>query len=157
MLGLAMNYAIFPGANDLGNIQACGIPTIQFINFTINGTAYAFHYPADSIFQYNSSTGLPDQQLINAVSGTNPNLSVNIRYSNLGIGINTSQELTRFITSFVDNLQVSEIHNPIFINITEYGAIGQFISGNFSGVVTGTYTVNTDYNVTCNFRVRRRT
>jgi hypothetical protein len=41
------------------------------------------------------------------------------------------------------------------VNITEYGAVGQFISGNFTGTLTGAAPTNTPYNIVCSFRVRR--
>jgi hypothetical protein len=48
------------------------------------------------------------------------------------------------------------ITTPIFVNITEYGAVGQFIAGNFTGAFRGGGPANTVYNVTYSFRIRRR-
>ena len=45
-------------------------------------------------------------------------------------------------------------NNPVKVNITEYGAIGQYVSGNFSGVLID-ITTNILYNVSCNFRIKR--
>ena len=45
--------------------------------------------------------------------------------------------------------------NPITVNFTEYGNIGQYIAGSFSGTIKSTPS-NIIKTVTCSFRVKRR-
>lgn len=137
------------GANAVGNIQACGITTQQFINYTINGTNYSFTSPADTFFYSNN------QQTSINISGyrITPASNLNFKMSATGIMVGSSQNLQFFEPSQVpDSLRIL---TPILVSITEYGAIGQFVSGNFTGTITGSPPANTPYIVTCNFRVRR--
>jgi len=45
-------YSLHPGNNVIPNIQACGVNTQQFINYTVNGIAYSFAAPADSVVSF---------------------------------------------------------------------------------------------------------
>ncbi|MGF2411338.1 hypothetical protein [Ferruginibacter sp.] len=45
---------------------------------------------------------------------------------------------------------------PIMVNITEYGAIGAYISGNFSCLLTDPPPTNTNFTITCSFRIKRK-
>jgi hypothetical protein len=73
--------------------------------------------------------------------------------TNAGIGVGSSQTLQNFFASQI--LDSIHITTPILVNITEYGAVGQFTAGNFTGIFTGASPANTQYNVSCNFRLRR--
>ena len=57
-------------------------------------------------------------------------------------------------TSHAGNDSTS-IRTPINVQITEYGSVGQFIAGNFSGALFGGAPTNTVYNTSCTFRIRR--
>ncbi|MEP7164950.1 MAG: hypothetical protein ABI741_09650 [Ferruginibacter sp.] len=147
----AVTYPIVPGMNTIGNIQACGISTQQFLTYTINtGSQVSFTYPADSI-QHNGwgQNILAYIQAYTNSSGNNAFLS----FDNAGITTGSMQPLRSFkCFSITDSLTIP---NPVNINITEYGATGEFISGNFSGVLTAYLPPNTPYNISCSFRVRR--
>jgi hypothetical protein len=45
--------------------------------------------------------------------------------------------------------------NPITVYYTEFGNIGQYIAGSFSGTIKSTAN-NNIYNVTCSFRMKRK-
>jgi hypothetical protein len=145
-----VNYVVNAGTNTVGNIQACGITTQQFINYTINGTAYSFTAPADTFFYSNNNQS---SLYLSGSTLTPPTSVVNISMNNAGLGMGSSQTLQLF-----DPSQITDtfgITIPILVNITEYGAIGQFAAGSFTGVFTGASPANIQYNVTCNFRLRR--
>ncbi len=137
------------GANSVANIQACGITTQQFINYSVNGTNYTFTSPADTFFYSNnnqSSISLRSYRI------TPPSI-VSFSVNNTGIAVGSSQNLQSFLPSQIPDS--FRILTPILVNITEYGAIGQFAGGSFTGTLTGAAPANTAYNVTCNFRLRR--
>lgn len=145
-----VTYIVNAGANNVANIQACGIATQQFITYTINGATYAFTAPADTLWYSNNN------QTSISISGyklTSPTANINFRFSNAAIAVGSSQALQFFSPSQISD--TFRITTPIQVNITEYGAVGQFAAGNFTGVFTGASPANTQYNVTCNFRVRR--
>jgi hypothetical protein len=143
-------YPIVAGANAIPTIQACGVSIQQFVNFTINTTPYNYTAPSDSLVL--SGGGTNTDYIIFAGNNVNSNFGT-MRFTRTGIAQGSVQNLISFTP-----IQIpanSTINTPIGVNITEYGAIGQYVAGNFSGVITGPAPANTVYNVTCNFRVRR--
>ncbi len=144
------SYVVNSGTNTVGNIQACGVTTQQFVNYTINGTSYSFTAPVDSIFMApgngNSFITIEGNRI------GSPNNYASLFFDGQGIALNSSQPFSIFRST-----ELNQTPNPlpIFVNITEYGAIGEYISGNFTGTFIETLPPNTSYNVTCSFRVRR--
>ncbi len=141
------------GANSIPAIQACGLTTQQFFNISINGTSTNYTAPADSLdhFQQWNGTNFPG----NTVSAmkSSPFSSTSVNFTNTGIGVGSNQALQYLYTSLVtDSLRAA---GTINVNITEYGAIGQFMSGSFSGSFTGNPPANTPYTISASFRVRR--
>jgi hypothetical protein len=143
-------YPIVAGTNIIPTIQACGVSIQQFVNFTINTTPYNYTSPADSLVLYGGGTNT--DYII--VAGNNPNLNAStIRFVKTGIAQGSSQSLISFTPNQIPvNATIS---SPIAVNITEYGAIGQYVAGNFLGVLTSPAPASTVYNITCNFRIRR--
>lgn len=146
------SFTIVPGSNNIGNLQACGIATAQFLNITINGTPTSFTAPVDSLAYSNSN------QTTSAIrayhpTGTGTVNSVDVIFSNTALGVGSSQAMIEFMTNLIPG--ATTITPGTVVNITEYGAIGEFISGNFTTTATGVAPPNTTYNITCNFRIRR--
>ncbi len=147
------------GANAAGNLSACGITIEQFIEYSINGTPYSFVYPTDSLMQHiNDTQVVPPLMYINANTTINTGGTLT-RYASIafpfsGIGPGSVHQLKNFFCTEIRDS--TRILSPINVNITEYGAVGQFVAGNFTGTFTGAAPANTAYNVVCNFRVRRR-
>jgi hypothetical protein len=136
------------GTNTVGNIQACNITTQQYVNYTINSIPYSFTSPTDAFtYANNARLDLYCSNQIQPVSGAS------ISMSNAGLAAGSTQNLVSFVPNQVAD--TFRILTPIPVNITEYGAVGQFAAGNFTGVFTGASPANTQYNVTCNFRLRR--
>lgn len=136
------------GINTVGNIQACNTTTQQYVNYTINAIPYSFTSPAD-VFNYSNNVRLD----LYSSSQTLPTSGAIINMSNAGLAIGSTQDLLGFVpTQVADTFRIL---TPIPVHITEYGAVGQFTTGNFTGVFTGAAPANTQYNVTCNFRLRR--
>ena len=143
-----LNHTLVIGPNVLGNLQACGTTTQEFITYSIDGgtTSSTLTMPADSV--YHSGNGSTIQSSIYGYSPGNPNNQVNFSFSNTGIGVGTTQSLLSFYT-----IATGQGTTTGTITITEYGAVGQFISGNITGTVIN--STPTTYNIVCTFRVRR--
>jgi hypothetical protein len=150
-------FTINNGINNVPGIQACGTTTQQFFNYTINGASYTITAPTDTIFSFpNPQTNPPRievhaQRRTPSVPPTYNNISIG--FTSNGIATGSTQNMTLFYTSNISDS--TNITSPIPLNITEYGNIGQFISGNFTGAVTGGLPTSTVYNITGSFRVRR--
>jgi hypothetical protein len=77
-----------------------------------------------------------------------------LQISEANISAGSTQQLMNFNTSHIGNDSTS-ITTPINVQITEYGSVGQFIAGNFSGAFIGAAPTSTVYNTSCTFRIRR--
>ncbi len=143
-------YPINPGNNAIPTIQACGISTLQFVHLTVNGNPQNYNVPPDTISMYqpnNTSIGVFYMPVPYIMFG-------NFSFTQAGIGVGSTQTLVNFaLPQVIANLTIN--NPPVNVSITEYGAIGQYVAGNFSGSFTGPPPTNTQYNITCSFRVRR--
>ena len=139
------------GVNNVPTIAACGINTLQFVNYSVNGTSINLTAPTDSVYYFNGSGG-NNSAVVGGFTMSN-STDIDMSFSSIGLGLNSSQNLQSFSATQIND--TSAITTPILVNITEYGAVGQFIAGNLTGSLTGPPPANTIYNITCNFRVRR--
>ena len=147
----SLTMTLTSGANSIGNLQACGISNQEFITYSINGgTAIQFSTPADTLVQETWNTGS-----VYAISGSRhgTNLFVNATFNGSGIAVGSAQNLESFNSSEIT--QQTTISNPVSVNITEYGTVGEFIAGNFTGTIVTVTAPATTYTIVCSFRLRR--
>lgn len=112
-----------------------------------------FTSPADSIGQSGNGTTLQSYIFGNNYNTPPTNNYIEFGYNNAGIGVGTSQNLTAFSASAI--VDQTTIPTPIGVIITEYGAVGDYIAGHFTGTIVGSAPANTPYVINCSFRVRR--
>ena len=148
------NTLLTEGPNPMGTIIACNVSTLQFINYSIDGANYSYTMPGDSVYQYAKPQNTPQTIFVNAFNAnSNSSQAVSLMLLQTGIGVNSSQNLFSFTCPQLNN--IASLPTPIAVKITEYGTIGQFMAGNFSGTFKGPAPGNISYLVTGNFRVRR--
>ncbi len=143
------NYTLVTGSNNIGVLQACGTSSSEFINYSIDGTPHNLVSPPDTVSQ-SVGGGSTNSYIGGSQSGVQH--YVYFSYDNTGIGVGTSQTLNSFSSTYLPSQAF--ISPPASVNITEYGPIGQFISGNFTCTLTSS-SPSATYTITCNFRVRR--
>ena len=136
------------------------LSTEEFIKYNINGTNYSFIKPADTISSANvlNNPQPPPTTLVYANRIPNSNSDyTNIQFERTGV-IQGSTPLLSFFatqqTGFYPTVTTSV--SPIRIVITEYGSVGEYIAGNFTGLFIGPPPNNNQYNITCTFRVKRK-
>ena len=140
------------GIVNTGAISACGVSSVSFINYSIDGTNYSLSSatPGDSITNYGSGIS-GTNQTATGVSGfrmSQPNTKISFATQGAAVGIFTLQYL------LVNQYDSITLVAPFNINITTYGAPGQFIEGNFTGQIREILNNNL-HNVSATFRVRR--
>ncbi|MEO6670105.1 MAG: hypothetical protein ABIN36_11555 [Ferruginibacter sp.] len=148
-------YTLTAGANTIGNLQACGVTTTEFIHFSVDGglTFQDVTSPGDSLYQSGNGTSTMSYIGGSNDGGPAPLIFVNFSYENAGIIAGSVQNLLSFNSSGINDQPT--VTTPIGVNITEYGAVGGYIAGNFTGTITGSAPTNTPYPIVCSFRVRR--
>ena len=121
----------------------------EYINYTINGVPYSYTVPQDNF------TCIVDNQAMFFIFGFNTSVPDTVRM--LVIGRNTgTMNLNGFIVPQFINDPISSILPPRSVTTSEYPlAVGEYLAGNFSLIFVGQPPTNINYNVTCNFRVRR--
>jgi hypothetical protein len=151
-----LNFTINTGNNTVPNLQACGTTTEQFINLNINGTDYNYSSPVDSFSFFINTQTNPVSIWLSGRQGSGSTIfnQTYLQISEANISAGSTQQLMNFNTSHVGNDSTS-ITSPINVQITEYGTVGQFIAGNFSGALVGSAPTSTIYNTSCTFRIRR--
>ena len=148
---LPSSYILNAGNNTIPNIQVCGTMAPEFIYYTINGTPHYYQTPL-LVFQHTQAT--ISSIICDLLIGHDPPYIIPAcriaipHPATLPIASTTLVEFTLF-----GGGQTS-IPNPITVQITEYGNVGQYIAGNFTGIVR-TVPANTLTNVTCSFRIKR--
>lgn len=129
----------------------------EFIIYTINNQTYSIKTPEDSVINYFlPRTSTPAMQIFAIDRNSTSSDSLNIYFSQPGIARNSTQELFGFYSVHFDGLNVNIPNGTaIRVHITEFGSIGQFMAGNFSGNLIGPSPAQKLYQVICSFRVRR--
>jgi hypothetical protein len=116
------------GNANAGQLTACGTTTDQFVNYTLNGVNYAFTSPNDS-FSWFKIDSISFQSNYLRTMNANQTSYLSIYYYG---GTTTG--------SFTGDLGIENGSNKyegtgVSIVITQYGNIGQFITGTFAGNV----------------------
>ena len=135
-------------------LTACGLTTNEYLNYNINGVDYNVDVTPNYFFQ---------QQLLGTTTtnlgGINSLDSVHLTMDYANIGVGTSQQLYSFASSHIISGPNSTFAFSPTVNVTisEFGNIGQFISGSFPQTVMTVTTgsvINT-YTISGSFRIRR--
>lgn len=152
---------LVPGANNLGQLVACGTSTLGMITYTVGETTFTIEEPTDTLAAFAGTGGTPN--LINFVqfvvlSGerTHQQMSFQmVQDPQKGIDYAVSDV---FAAGFPTGRAYWPV--PVVVNITEHGSVGGFIAGSFASKMIG-LDAEADptgevYDFTCSFRVRRR-
>jgi hypothetical protein len=147
--GNAVTIAVAATTVNTGQLTACGTSLSQFINFTLNGVGYNYSVPPDSLVAYrydqNQQTSIYSTRLPTSAAGY-------FQFSFTGAAATGSYPI--YDVSLRENGGIYNRSGNFNVNITEYGAVGGFIAGSFTGNVKDTATASTR-SITCTFRVKR--
>lgn len=146
------SFNIVTGNNNVGTLTACGQSVAEFVNYTYDGVTRALTAPAYSMYQQISPNTGNNHFIQIAPAGTQA-YNIYFSFTNLNSAVGVTQNLVDFVVP--ENLDSAIITTPVLVNITEYGNVGQYIAGNFTGSLTGAAPGNVIHNITCNFRIKR--
>ena len=154
---LPISYVINnSGINNIPIINACMVSIQQFLNYTVDGVSNSYISPQDSITHAigTSSSIWTHFMQLDRIPSTPLSASF-ISFDTVGIGLGSMQVLRRFNVTPYSLSNFS--NNSLLVSITEYGPNpGQYIAGNFSGILTSAVNPFPQYNVSFSFRFKRR-
>jgi len=141
-------YTLKAGDNSINSLIACGLSTKEFVHYIIDGIPGAFDTPADTIWQppsnYFHTVGRRKLPVVENFSAT---------FDTVGIHLGSAQKLIGCSGTLLPGPSI--VPSPVMVHITEFGKIGEFVSGNFSGNIQYVNLPNTIFHVDFNFRVKR--
>lgn len=157
---LSLFAVVFYSCNKSNTDSSKTLSTEEFIKYNVNGADYNFTMPADSLIANglveNPNFDDPNRVFANRIPGSATDFS-RIDYERAGTSQGGMQTLKLFYTNQTGLYPYTTTSaNPVLVTITEYGNVGEYIAGNFSGLFVGPAPGNTQYNVICSFRVKRR-
>jgi hypothetical protein len=149
------------GANNLGQLVACGTSTLGMITYTVGENTFTIEEPADTLAAFAGTGGTPNP--INFVqfvvlSGDKNHQQMSFQMTQ-DPQKGTDYAVTDvFATGFPSGRAYWPV--PVVVNITEHGHVGGFIAGSFASKMIGLDSLASPtgvvYDFTCSFRVRRR-
>lgn len=156
---VTVNHIIVSGNNQVTGIKVCGQTqnTEQFITYTLNSNgpfSFSSSNVRDSLYHTSDTSGTIVGAFRRDSLNTQTTNFVRITFSTAGIALGSNQNLKNL---YGDGIFVpSSIPTPIKVVITEYGAVGEYISGNFSGQIIAQLGVPVSMNAVGSFRVKRK-
>jgi hypothetical protein len=139
---------IAPGTTNIGTINACGISTVQFIDYSIDGQSVSL-VQADSLGS-NSGGVTTGVISIHGMNGAGNSIYFSVNNNNT-TGTFPLLGMSAKIGS--NNYQFSSTQtSPVNVVIT--GGLNNYIEGSFTGSITDANNIS--HPVQCNFRVRRQ-
>ncbi len=138
------------GAINTGVLNACGISTNSYINYTLDGTDFSINTgnAGDSIRTTGSAGTNQNFTSIYAFKTSQPNEKIIWRTAGAAVGTFPLHEF------LVNQYSSITLVTPFNISFTSYGVPGQFIEGNFTGQFREVANNNL-HSISASFRVRR--
>ena len=148
----AQTVTLAAGTNNLGALSACGINSLGSVSYTIDGITRTITEPAETLSAYYTPNGggVTTIFTVPPVSGS-PDFTFQFGG---GVGVGNGHTVSDIWS--VGYFSGRAYAQPaLVVNITEYGDVGGFISGSFSGSVVD-FTNGSPHNISYNFRVKRK-
>ncbi|HEX6334564.1 MAG TPA: hypothetical protein VFZ78_10080, partial [Flavisolibacter sp.] len=150
--GAAVTGTISVPTTNVGNVQACGISSLQYINYTFDGTSYSITNPAtDSLMAFTGA--LQGTTLLQTlISGFSSGANIAFRFNHPTPAAGTYQ----MTMLQVNNTMAGNSTTPLTptVVVTNYpAAVGDYYEGTFSGTYVDNQAVT--HVISGNFRLRK--
>ncbi len=134
------------GINNIGSLEACTAPGAENIHIEFTGTTSPITYTLPQYLFGGNFYFANDSTSLNVIDLLNGNQQV-LQFSFTGPAAPGTYPLSN--NSIILDGQTITYYAPISVTVTNYGLVGQFITGNFGGLA------NIGENVFINFTVQR--
>lgn len=155
--GTAASFPVTSPVTNVGNVNACGTSSSEFLNYVLDGTAYSIIPPGDSLTAYTQPLQ-GSTLLTTSIGGSKNSFATYFDFRfNSASATPGSYPMTWMQSSSPTMPPNAGISNPgINVNITNFPTVaGQFYEGNFSGsyvdAQSATHTLSGSFRVRKNF------
>ncbi|MGG9960498.1 hypothetical protein [Ferruginibacter sp. SUN106] len=149
----SLNITLAAGVNNVGDIKACGISAAEFFYYNEDGISHLLTMPQDSI-SLGGTIGTPEGWIW-AYERVISNTHIMLNFDNHNPTLNSYQYISNYYSGTIVNARPLS-PGTTTLHITEFGPVGQFIAGNFSGVFFETANPNIQHTISASFRTRRK-
>lgn len=151
--GSTTNVNVTTPVTDAGTLNACGISTVQYINYTLDGTNFSLTSAAsDSLLAYTSTPGIVLPVKMWIMGSHNPD-----KYVSLTFGTNTAPGTYPMNGKmYINDYNRIGVIEPFNVIVTSYPqTAGGYFEGSFSGQFKDTANLSVVHNINATFRIAR--
>lgn len=152
----SMTY-LNPGKYTLPTFEVCNLPTLEYMNYTVDSVEYAYrsfnvgdNFTQD-IYFLNPPSGLSRDVIHIFGGGANTGLNLTFDKADIRVG-KTNYIYSMFFSPSYNSSYIEPISQ---VTITEYGNIGEYISGSFIATAREDPPSSIKHLINGNFRVKR--
>ena len=149
VFGDAVTLPVTSGTVDAGTLEACNGVATEFLRFKIDGTDYDFYTPIDSINFYAEDT----LHMISVSRRSGDQTYLQVQWSGMAT-TGTKSSMTIAFQSASDGAYFTP-QAGFVPTITEYGPVGGFVAGNYTGTASGDSS-GTSRSIQLSFKIKRR-
>jgi hypothetical protein len=151
--GTVSGITIVSPITNAGNIMACGTSSLQYINYTLNGTNYSItSIASDSLYMFTSQQGAVPYVTTAGAWNSATNASINFAFTSpMAPGVYPMDRLS------VNGFQNQFLIQPFNIAVTNFPTVpGGFYEGSFSGQFRDPQVTTPVHTISGTFRMRRQ-
>jgi hypothetical protein len=149
--GSASRFSVTTGTQNLGQLSACGVSTIQSINLSLGSIAYTLTVAPDSIAYFAQGTTMNVDAMSNAGENPYKRISFNIQ----GVTGTGSYSCPLFdLEVGSEDFMAPAGSPPVQITIASYGPVNGYITGSLSGTLADTVS-KINYPLSGSFNILR--
>jgi hypothetical protein len=142
-----VRVSVSTGTSHTVSLKACGTTVSEFFKFNLDGANYTSVRPGDSLNCYRN----------NSITYVETSTIGNLGWQDFAFKFDGPAATGRY---YIKSSSISVegqryfMQDSIFVNVTEYGVKGAYVSGNFSGNLKRD-SLNRLYPISGNFRIKR--
>ncbi len=137
-----------------GNIQACGGSTNEFLTYSIKGATYNYTDSLEAL-RYSGAGSNYVTQINKTIYNSSSNFRMSLNGSSIGT-YTTVNNASSFAITINNNFYSNNTTNNVYINVSEYGTVGQYVAGTFSGTLADSLSPIQGSSISGSFRVKRK-
>lgn len=151
--GSTANVPVTSPVTDAGTLTACGVSTVQYINYTLDGTSYSISsITLDSLLAYTSTPGIVLPIKMQIMGSHMPDKNVQMFF-----GCNSAPGTYAMNgRMYINDYKRIGVIEPFNVTLTSFPqSIGGYFEGNFSGQFKDSANLSVIHDINATFRIAK--